>query len=269
MGQRPRQLPGPPTRPSPSGSGFWRGGRRCQAAAGEDVQRGVGGAGGAVREPSHLGMWRAAGRDPSPRPPFRDPPRRSGGRAPRAAVPSHPGPGRAEPGRGPRPPGRAGAAAAGSRGTGRAAGPGCGRRGERHAVVRGRPPPAPPAAALGPGGGGPRLCCHARGAWSGAPGGAGAPGRKRAALFRESRENARCAWAVRKQAVWRCSLEVMKVKINLEGVWESVMELDILGQRCGILILSYYALIKILTFWSKYVFHSHADYRTFGGVLKS
>lgn len=31
---------------------WWR--RRCRAPAGEDVQRGVGGAGGAVREPSDL-----------------------------------------------------------------------------------------------------------------------------------------------------------------------------------------------------------------------
>lgn len=82
--------------PSPSGCAFWRGGEALPAPAGEDVQRGVGGAGGAVREPSHLGMrWPAGpGRPPSLRPPFRDPPcARRGGRVPRTAVPSHPGPG--------------------------------------------------------------------------------------------------------------------------------------------------------------------------------
>lgn len=55
VGQRPDPLPGPsdevPTRAAAVPGEV---GRRCQAPAREDVQRGVGGTGGAVREPSHL-----------------------------------------------------------------------------------------------------------------------------------------------------------------------------------------------------------------------
>lgn len=55
MGQRLGQLPGPSdAAPDRTAAVSGEVGRRCQAPAGEDVQRGVGGAGGAVREPSHL-----------------------------------------------------------------------------------------------------------------------------------------------------------------------------------------------------------------------
>lgn len=57
VGQRPDPLPGP-SDAVPARAAVVPGevGRSCQAPAGEDVQRGVGGTGGAVREPSHLGM---------------------------------------------------------------------------------------------------------------------------------------------------------------------------------------------------------------------
>lgn len=55
VGQRPGQLPRPSdAAPERAAAVSGEAGRRCQAPAGEDVQRGVGGAGGAVREPSHL-----------------------------------------------------------------------------------------------------------------------------------------------------------------------------------------------------------------------
>lgn len=120
---RPRGEGGPEARsaartlrrgPTPSGSGLWRGGEAPpntppqdpDPSPGEDVQRGVGGAGGAVREPPHLGRCCPPRRGrhththahthPTalhPRPLFREPHAGPGGRAPGAAVPSHPGPG--------------------------------------------------------------------------------------------------------------------------------------------------------------------------------
>lgn len=57
VGQRPDRLPGPSdTAPARAAAVPGKVGRHCQTPAGEDVQRGVGRAGGAVREPSHLGM---------------------------------------------------------------------------------------------------------------------------------------------------------------------------------------------------------------------
>ena len=89
----------------------------------EDVQRGVPGAGGAVREPPHLGRWRRGPKAPSPRPPSWDLP------APRAGAEG------------------AGAVTSGARGGGRDAGAG-GVHGGRPGRVRGKL-----AGPAGPGGG--------------------------------------------------------------------------------------------------------------------
>lgn len=57
VGQRPDRLLGPfDAAPARAAAVFGEVGRRCQAPAGEDVPRRVGGTGGTVREPSHLGM---------------------------------------------------------------------------------------------------------------------------------------------------------------------------------------------------------------------
>lgn len=55
VGERPDPLPGP-SDAAPARAAALSGevGEAPPAPAGEDVQRGVGGAGGAVREPSHL-----------------------------------------------------------------------------------------------------------------------------------------------------------------------------------------------------------------------
>lgn len=56
----------------------------------EDVQRGVPGAGGAVREPPHLGRWRRGPEAPSPRPPSWDLPAPRAGAEGAGAVTSGP-----------------------------------------------------------------------------------------------------------------------------------------------------------------------------------
>lgn len=55
VGQRPDRLPGPSdAAPARAAAVSGKVGRHCQTPAGEDVQRGVRRASGAVREPSHL-----------------------------------------------------------------------------------------------------------------------------------------------------------------------------------------------------------------------
>ena len=103
VGQRPDPLPGPSDAvPARAAAVPGEVGRRCQAPAGEDVQRGVGGTGGAVREPSHLGTCGPADRGKTPQPPgcFSGipPSARRGGRAPGQRCRHIRGLGRAEPG---------------------------------------------------------------------------------------------------------------------------------------------------------------------------